>query len=1310
MTGNDRNLGGAFMYESKGAQDLRPRLGEEPSRVLIGDLNGEWRMHPQFLTRWMDALPGVRTTQPSEFNLSAEVGASFPNPNTFNEVFIDDMEGVRDAVSLSMTPDHWTWSSQPSRMVGTSRDSIEKYEKNAEVHWFTPLNSIKEHDLKPNLNDAQGGSNSRQVLAISVPRRPPPPYANPGDSLWVGLTYLLDGVGTDLARSQFIELWVNDFNNDTKIPPVPGQSVKLHLDLGTVSEDQRRSPGRAANGVLDTEDRLGRDQKLTVTDPEHNEDTGMDGLIGAAEVPDPSLMTSSPDDPAGDNFPSTLPTADTEHPINNLDPTRWLRTNGTEGNKDNFPIPDTEDLNRNDVFETQQDYFEYTIDLADTTYHADRVINGWKRYRIPIGDERRVKFGSPDLSLTRHLRVWLDGIMQTDDIDQQPGDHRPLVVLGGVEIVGSRWLASDLTSSQLTLGTTLTLNSVNNVDNADIYAAPFDPGTTRNGSQDLARREQSLELEFTQFQPDDTPEVFKTFSLDEDYTRYGTLRFYVASFEVSPSTTGSAADSLFYFVRFASDERGLNYYEYRAPVPRTSFRVGLPKTPSSGPTCPSSSPISQSQDSLPRLRPRTSPTRIPTTGTAWIVKGRPSFTRLRRLSTGLINMGPTLYTKGRLWVDEVRASDVARDHGRAGRVGVSGRMANVFGYNLNYSMRDQDFLQVGESRGSGNRNSAWNASTNFDLHRFFAGSGIVIPLTYNLSGSRAQPRYTAGDDVVREGALAQASESRTDTRGWTASYSRTWGERSNPFLRYTIGGLTANLSRTVTFNSNPTSVDTSHSSAAAVSYSISPRRLLPIGVPGTKFRVYPLPERFYWNYAVTDRDSRFYDRQRDGTLVLRNATTGRAAGIDFGADSRPIDLLQHSFVARRNLTLPEPLMEHIGPVNLGKVVQWNQSFSSRISPNSGTWLRPQLSWNSTYYQNYGPELSPNLAVRAINNGETFNVGWSPPFDQLVSANRSSRRDTLHRGPPAWKRGLSHLGAISIDAGVTRSSAFTRLTGTPSIPYLIGITNDPGLVGGNPGGNVMFQFGNTINAAQDWRAGARTRLVLPRAASVQANGDISLNRRLYNNLINRSRRVGFPNLDMDYGRLPEVIGLKHLFSNPKLRTVQSQLHHRVREQRDAHQPDDQRRVAAALLGFTGDLKNGTRAELRVQRRGTETQYRIVGLSTTTDDNTDVDLTLSRSYTKGQKVTFLGKANTVKTNITLGMTGAYSRRNSESRVEGLQQPLNKVAEDRLNVNARGSYGFSSNVTGNAELGFSQIRDLQTAITRRSMRVELRAQFTF
>jgi hypothetical protein len=198
--------------------------------------------------------------------------------------------------------------------------------------------------------------------------------------------------------------------------------------------------------------------------------------------------------------------------------------------------------------------------------------------------------------------------------------------------------------------------------------------------------------------------------------------------------------------------------------------------------------------------------------------------------------------------------------------------------------------------------------------------------------------------------------------------------------------------------------------------------------------------------------------------------------------------------------------------------------------------------------------------------------------------------------------------------------------------------------------------------------------------------------------------------VDYGTLPEVIGLKRLFVQPKLRSVFSRNRTTVSSNSATPTEISTSTEWRPLIGLTGDMKNGTRAEFRIQHRGTEAQYRQVGNSTTTDANSDVDLSLSRSYSKGQKVNFLGKASTVKTNITLGLTGAYSRRKSQTLQAGQDRPYNPVSEDRLNVNARGSYKFSTNVTGNGELGFSQTRNKQTDIVRRSVRVELRAQFTF
>ena len=61
-------------------------------------------------------------------------------------------------------------------------------------------------------------------------------------------------------------------------------------------------------------------------------------------------------------------------------------------------------------------------------------------------------------------------------------------------------------------------------------------------------------------------------------------------------------------------------------------------------------------------------------------------------------------------------------------------------------------------------------------------------------------------------------------------------------------------------------------------------------------------------------------------------------------------------------------------------------------------------------------------------------------------------------------------------------------------------------------------------------------------------------------------------------------------------------------------------------------------------------------------------------------------------------------------GFDRPQNEISTDRLSVNTIGSYGISTNLTGNLELGFTQTRDLQRDIVTRGIRVELRGQFTF
>jgi hypothetical protein len=1370
LEGRDRSLGGAFLYESKGAQDLRPRLGEEPSRTWITDLNGEWRMKPYFLTRLVDNLPGVRTTMPSELNVQAEVGMSFPNPNTRNEVYVDDMEGVRDAVSLSLTPDRWRWTSVPRRALSVVNGNAMTTQSfltlpkqwNAEVHWFVPVNSqgnpsdeelVRERDLRPKLSDAQGGQNVRNVLAISVPKKPNPDLTTgfvDGDTMWVGLTYNLDNVGIDLSRSQFIELWVNDWNDHHdpafRAPRVrgdgtPGSSVKMHIEIGKVSEDQMRAPNRPPNRRIDTEDQVPRDNQLTVVG-ETNEDTGIDGVFdnserdafngGSLDLAD--LITASTSDPEGDNW-ATI----NESFTSVMDPRRYVATNGTEASKDAFPIPDTEDMNLNEVRDTTESYFQYTIDLGaqNSPYlqtdvlrdfpgepEADSTRNGWRRYRIPLNDSLRVRFGFPDLTIAQHVRVWFEGLR--DDEQTTATAWRPMLMLGGLDIVGSRWLATDLTPRQRdTLRTVMTLNAVNSVDNAEIYVPPFDPGTTRSGSEAFTRREQSLAMEFTNLHPADTLEAYKPFSLPENYSRYGALNWFAAAHQITKVDADGqpagpydpATDSLFYFMRFASDDKGQSYYEIKrkvplpVPYPNVNWEEIVPRIEDL-------SAVKLRPD-FPQRDPILYRTTLPS-GDSLILRGRPSFTRLLRISYGLVNESNVTRYKGEMWFDELRATDVAKDVGLANRLLVNGKLANLMDFNVALNSRDADFLSVGETRGSGNATSTLNISTRIEPHRFFEGTGIVLPVTFSQNTTSLKPRFTAGDDIVRSGALAEASETKSTTRVLSTSYSRIWSERTNPLLRYTLGGLTASGGRATTDSRNPTLVSNSVTTTLGVNYNVALRQLMPIPLPLTRAQLFPLPERFYWAYNTTNTQTEAFTRVfGSDSLRPSSSQNGRATFIDFGMDTRPIDMLSHHIEGRRNLALEGVRQEMIGNVNFGRLTSWRQSLASHVSLNPHPFVRPSFSWSSSYNQVNDP-LSADLSARSMANGQELGVNWDFPFDRLTAASVTSsappRPDTgagANVAPPKpkrpllpWRQLLSRLGPISADGRIGRSSTYSRLTGTASPLYLLGLAENPGF----DEGRVNAEPGNTSTSGVDWRTNARTTVPIAFGSSVQLRASLGERTNNLNGTKSRFRDLRFPDVEVQYGRLANLLGVTKIFDNPQFRTayarstsVDYQNSHVTRT--GTSRSDDFR----PLFSIRGRFKNGTDADLRLERRSTEREQFQLGNSKATDQTTDVNFSLTRSYSQGQKVTVLGRETTIRKNVSLSLTSVYSRQKGGVKVAGEQNLANPVDRTRLSVNTTGTYGFSTNVTGDLALGFSHFRETN-GIIRRSVRVELRGQFRF
>src|SRR5262249_21318824 len=140
-------------------------------------------------------------------------------------------------------------------------------------------------------------------------------------------------------------------------------------------------------------------------------------------------------------------------------------------------------------------------------------------------------------------------------------------------------------------------------------------------------------------------------------------------------------------------------------------------------------------------------------GDSLVLVGRPSFTRLLRISIGMLNESAGERFTGQLWFDELRATDVAKDVGVANRLQLTGKGAILMDYSVAWNSRDADFLSVGETRGSGSRNTNLAVATRFELSRFFEGTGILLPVTYSQNETSSRPRFAAGDDIVRTGVL-----------------------------------------------------------------------------------------------------------------------------------------------------------------------------------------------------------------------------------------------------------------------------------------------------------------------------------------------------------------------------------------------------------------------------------------------------------------------------------------------------------------------------------------------------------------------------
>ncbi|MFQ5584412.1 MAG: cell surface protein SprA, partial [Calditrichia bacterium] len=698
--------------------DQRIRVGQEPIKNLVWDVNTALNFKPNILTKVFDALPIVETSADSKLKIEAEYAQVNPDPNTFKEdglgekgvAYIDDFEGSKRTTSLGVQYRIWNYASIPQRFRILERDTVDytilptdedlmlKMDKNrVKMNWFNPFNQVPIKEIWPNRDvNAQTGTTTN-VLNMRWKNDSIPP-----DSAWAGVMRSTISF-PDQKKTKFIEIWLK--------PRLEGElknsKAQINIDIGRISEDWwvrgTNADGIKSLGNLNTED------------------INNNGLLDEGE--DIGIHTSLPGTPGYDPGQKWAPPGDTNP--------AFLLINGTEGNgqQKSARYPDTEDMDADGNLNIFNDYFEYSFDLSDTTnpwiqgatQWEDGTFTGWRQYRIPIRNyDRDAVVGDPDTTFQDifFVRVWINNIpmdgqfkgLQIATIDFVGSDWEEKGVSGGLRRKGDNDFVLD--------DSLFSVSVINDEENAvegpnkEAYHSP--PGVT--GIEDRITRavskEQSLLLQLHRLDGDSTiAETEKRLGTKLNLVHYRTMKMFVHGDRKLPDTDSP----LEFYIRFGSTED--IYYEYGEKV--------YPHWDSRNEIVLDFDALTQTRDE--KFQPDTSKQvfyrRDPKNPEKYfLVKGKPGLHNINYFVFGVRNTGGAPLERYEVWVDELRVTDIEKETGVAMRLLTDLTSADVARVTATWEVVDDNFRLVEQQfpskNGKDKTREKQSYTANVKLHKF----------------------------------------------------------------------------------------------------------------------------------------------------------------------------------------------------------------------------------------------------------------------------------------------------------------------------------------------------------------------------------------------------------------------------------------------------------------------------------------------------------------------------------------------------------------------------------------------------------------
>lgn len=979
--GDDDFIGLTALYFNQTTLDQRIRVGQEPIRNLVWDVNSSLTFRPNFLTSMFDALPIVETSAESKLKIEGEYAEVNPDPNTFEEpnlhergvAYIDDFEGSKRATSLGILYRTYSFASIPRRFKIEQRDSVDykipvsnenlmfQMDQNRlKMNWYNPFNQVPIKDIWPERDVNTQTGTTTNVLNLRWRNDNTSP-----DSAWAGIMRSTVSF-PDQKKTKFIEIWLKPRLAETP-ENIPDTRAQINIDIGRINEDYwirgLNQDGVRSLGNLNTED-ANLNGLL-----DEGEDVGIDGIPDGAPGDDPGDLWRAPRE--------TTP--------------EFLYINGTEGNGEQKTAryPDTEDL-AGDGLNTFDDYFEYSFDLSDEenpyiqgrTRRDDGTLTGWRLYRIPIRnylDEDVI--GSPDSSFQEifFVRIWVNNI-------PQESDYRG-VQIATFDFVGSDWEEQGILQKNDTefflddslFSVTVYNDEENTVSSAEQegYHSPPDVTGVEDRITKAVSKEQSLVLQIHELYGDSTiAEAKKQLGEKMNLVHYRTLKMFVHGDRDLPMQDSP----LEFYIRFGSTLD--NYYEYGEKV--------YPHWDSRNELVLDFDELTQTRQDmyLADTTGRVFFRRDPNNPEKYFrVVGKPGLHNINYFVFGVRNTSPNTIRDMEVWLDELRVTDIEKEKGAAMRLYTDLTVADIGRLTAQWELIDDNFRRIEQQfpsvdgRDKTREKQSYVASLNLDkfLPEFL---GLSLPIDARYTKTRSVPKYFYNTDQRTHYEFTDFSErlqaffglnelpedlditsDHSETRAIGGTFRRKNRPRDPWYLKYSINQIEVDADYSDKHSRSPTTLfNNSKTLSGRFKYSLTfgnENYIRPLGwlgksrllKPLTSQKLYYTPSNSNFSFSMSDNETESQNRIEFEPTQSISVLTNRQFGVSYKLTDN-IDLaLNRSYKSdayAKGYRAQDVIEKIFSDFDFGEDNNVTQHFSIDYRPKFFDWMNQSFRYASDF--------------------------------------------------------------------------------------------------------------------------------------------------------------------------------------------------------------------------------------------------------------------------------------------------------------------------------------------------------------------------